>query len=676
MYNLAWAVVLVPLATSALTYLPESARRAASLSILGTVATFVLSVVLLAYRLFHSNAAPYQSVITFFTFSPNQDLGGGVVGDFHPQVGVRVDGLSAVLMPAVALVSLLVQIHSLGSMRGDGGLRRYYALLGVVTFAMLGFVASPNYFDLYVSWELVAIGSWLLVGHWWQRPESLRAARKAFLVTRIADVALLFALILTFVKFAANVALLPPTPGQDINDPLSFTVLGQEWHRAHLGAVAGVGVRTLTITALLLLVAALVKSAQLPLQTWLADTTEAPPPAAALIQSATVAAMGVFLIARSYTLFLEVPAVLATLAILGAISALVAAVVALSHVDVQRIVAYSASSHLGLAFVALGVGALSMAVFHLLTQIFAVALLALAAANIVRAYGTRDIRALGGAWERMPWTARTMLAGCASSAGVVLLSGFWSLDGVVAGVLRNRLPNATSTNTVVQALLLLCSLATLLLGALALIRLFALSCLGAPARRRGFQPERIREAADGSRGPLVVLAVLAALVGFTGILGVRATFGDIVFAGATPQHEPFSAVALVLCLVLCTGGAVAGWAVWARRDPAATGMASRLAAALPIGPGAAAALEPLRARAVALLVARPAALPPLLEGAVVDPVTDAVAEAVAVTGSGARRFATGRLSSYALTAVAATALLALGVTLAATGHFPGVGASR
>src|ERR1700746_678765 len=130
MYNLAWAVVLVPLAACILSYLPESPRRAAFLPLIGSAGALALSVLVLAYRLEHNSAAPYQSVITFITFSPNQDLGGGVVGDFHPQLGVRVDGLSAVLMPVVALISLLVQIHSLGSMRGDGGLRRYYALLG------------------------------------------------------------------------------------------------------------------------------------------------------------------------------------------------------------------------------------------------------------------------------------------------------------------------------------------------------------------------------------------------------------------------------------------------------------------------------------------------------------------------------------------------------------------
>src|SRR5260370_31892246 len=198
------------------------------------------------------------------------------------------------MMPLVALISLLVQIQSVGSMRGDTGLRRYFALLGLVTFAMLGFVASPNYFDLFVMWSLVSVCCWLLVGHWWRRPESVRAARKAFLITCIGDVSLLLAVVLSFVKFAANVALLSPTPGQDVNDPLSFTVLSSEWPRAHVGAVAGVGVRTLVVTALLLLVAAAFKSAQLPIQTWLADTTEAPAPAAALIQSATVATLGGF----------------------------------------------------------------------------------------------------------------------------------------------------------------------------------------------------------------------------------------------------------------------------------------------------------------------------------------------------------------------------------------------
>ncbi|HEX6493379.1 MAG TPA: proton-conducting transporter membrane subunit, partial [Candidatus Dormibacteraeota bacterium] len=582
MYNLAWAVVLVPLAACVLSYLPESPRRAAFLPLLGSAVSLVLSVLVLVYRLEHNNAAPYQSVITFITFSPNQDLGGGVVGDFHPQVGVRVDGLSAVMMPVVALISLLVQIHSLGSMRGDGGLRRYFALLGLATFAMLAFVASPNYFHLYVMWEVVGVVSWLLLGHWWHRPESLRAARRAFVISRAGDLALLLGLVLTYVKFSANVALLPATPGQDINDPLSFTVLGQEWHRGHLGAVAGVGVRTLVITALLFLVAAAFRSAQLPIQTWLADTAEGPAPAAALIQSATVATMGVFLIARSYPLFLEVPQILALVAGLGAVTAVVGALAALALADVQRIIAYLTSSHLGLALVALGTGALSAGVFHLFTQAWAVALLVLAMANIVRAYGTRDIRQLGGVWERMPWTARALLAGCAGSSGVLLLSGFWSLDGVVAGVLRNRLPNGVGAPVVVQGLLLIGTLAAMGLGALALIRLFALSCLGDPVRRRGFQPERVREAGDSMRGPLFPLAGLTVVAGFAGILGVRATFGNVVFAGSKPQHEPFSVGALLLTAVLGTGGALLGALIWVRRDQAAVDLAERTAAMAPL----------------------------------------------------------------------------------------------
>jgi NADH-quinone oxidoreductase subunit L len=676
MYNLAWAVLLIPLAVCILSYLPESSRRAAHLTVLGTAATFVVSVLVLAYRLGHSDAAPYQSVITFLTFSPNQDLGGGVVGDFHPQLGVRVDGLSAVLMAVVSLVGLLVQVHSLGSMRGDSGLRRYDAALAFATFAMLGFVLSPNYFQLYVAWALVSLVSWLLVGHWWHRPESLRAARRALLITAVGDVALLLGLVLTYVKFSANVALLPPTPGQDINDPLSFTLLGQEWHRGHLGAVAGVGARTLVVTALLLLLAAAFKSAQLPVQSWLADATaEGPPPVGALIQSVTVAAMGVFLIARSYPLFLEVPQILALVAAVGAVTAVAGALVALALADIQRIIAYLTSSHLGLALVGLGMGSLSAGVFHLFTQAWAVALLVLAAANIVRAYGTRDLRLLGGVRQRMPRTALALLVGCAGSAGVLLLSGFWSLDGVVGGVLHNRLPNGGSAPGIVQALILIAVLAAIGLGALALTRLFAVACLGEPVRRRGFQPERVREAGDSTRGPLLPLAGLTLVVGFAGIPAVRATFGNVVFAGATPQHEAFSATALVLTAILGTGATALGWMIWARRDRAAEALAARVAAAAPLA-GAGTLLAPVRERVAAFVLTRIAVLPPGLEDTVIEPAAGAVPDALEVAADAERRMRTARLSSYALTAVAATALLALGVTLAATGHFPGVGASR
>jgi NADH:ubiquinone oxidoreductase subunit 5 (subunit L)/multisubunit Na+/H+ antiporter MnhA subunit len=177
------------------------------------------------------------------------------------------------------------------------------------------------------------------------------------------------------------------------------------------------------------------------------------------------------------------------------------------------------------------------------------------------------------------------------------------------------------------------------------------------------------------RVPLVVLAALSGVVGVVGIPGVRATFGNVIFSGPSPQHEPFSVGALLLTALLGTGGAAAAWLIWVRRDQAAGRLAARVAAAVPLS-SAGAALEPLRARAWQLLVARPAALPPLLESTVVDPATDAVADAVETAAGGVRRLQTGRLSSYVLTVVATTALLALGMTLAATGHFPGVGASR
>jgi NADH-quinone oxidoreductase subunit L len=676
MDSLAWAVVLVPLAACALSYLPEAPRRAAHIGIAGTAVSLVLALLVLGHRLQHLGAAPYQSVITFITLSPNQDLGGGVVGDFHPQLGVRVDGLSAVLMAVVALVSLLVQVCSLASMRGDSGLRRYVAVLALATFAMLGFVASPNYFDLYVLWELVAVCSWVLIAHWWQRPAALRAARRAFLVTRVGDLALLLAVVFGYVKFAANVALLPPTPGQDINDPFSFTVLGQEWHRAHLGAVAGVGMRSLVVLAVLVLVAAVVASAQLPVQTWLAGVTEGPAPAAALVQSAGVATMGVVLVARSYPLFLEVPQVLAALSVIGGATAVAGALVALGHVDIQRIVAYLTSSHLGLACVALGVGTLSGALFHLMTRAWTVALLVLAAAAVVRAYGTRDIREMGGVWGRMPWTSRAMLAGCASSAGVLLLSGFWSLDAVVAGVLRNQLPDGASVPAVLQGLLLLAVAAALVLGALAAVRLFAVAVLGEPRRRRGFQPEKVREVGTSIRLPLAVLAMLALVVGLTGIEGLPATFGNVVFAGARPQQEPFSVAAFLLTALLTGAGAGGGWLLWGRRQPAAVRLAERLTGAGGMLTAGAAALALRGEAAAGQVLLRAAHLAPWLDRRAVDPLVDAVGESVEVAGEVSSTIQPRRLSGYALTAVSGVTLLAVAVTLAATGHLPGVGASR
>ena len=672
-YNLTWAVVLVPLGGALFAYLPESARNAARVCIASTAISFVLSLLVLAYRLGHLHAAPYESLITFWSFNPAQPIGGGVVNNFTAQAGILVDGLSASILPVVALVSLLVQVHSLGYMRGDAGYRRYFAIIAFFTFSMLALVASPNFLNLYFAWEGVGLGSFLLIGHWWHKPEAAAAAKKAFLVTRIGDLGLLLAIVFGFAKFAPHVASLTP-PGQ-VSDPFNFSVLSREWQFAHQGLVPGVGGRTLAILALLVLMGAIGKSAQLPLHTWLPDAMEGPTPISALIHAATMVAAGVYLIARTYPLFLVAPHVLTVVALIGALSAVFGAVVALAHTDIKRIIAYSTISHLGLMFTALGVGAFTAGVFHLFTHAWFKALLFLAAGNVIQAYGTQDIREMGGVWSRMRITAWAMLLGCCSAAGVVFFAGFWSKDSIVAGVLRNQFPDGGHHSLAVKAALIVAVCAVSLLGALYPFRMFFIAFLGDPARRRGFTPQRVRESPPSMVMPVVVLAALSCVAGFIGISGAGVTFGNFVFALDKPQNEPFDIAGVLLGAGLALIGVAVAYLIWVRPVPALARLPARMGR-LAVAARNGFHVDAAYAWLVDRLVLRPAALVPRVDEGITDAVADGIADGVRATALEARRLQGGRLQAYALTAFVGVVLMAGGFTLAATGHFPGVGATR
>src|SRR5258706_5359687 len=195
MYNLAWAVVLLPLGGVLFAFLPESPRRAAQVCITFTGAAFVLAMVVLLYRVADVRDNPYQSMVTFWTFDPGTKLPGGFISDFHAQFGVLVDGLSTVMMAVVSLVSLVVQVYATGFMRRDDGYTRHFTTMALATFAMLALVASPNLLELWIFWEVLGASFYLLVGHWWHGEDAATAARRMFLFTRIGDSALLLGLV-------------------------------------------------------------------------------------------------------------------------------------------------------------------------------------------------------------------------------------------------------------------------------------------------------------------------------------------------------------------------------------------------------------------------------------------------------------------------------------------------
>jgi NADH-quinone oxidoreductase subunit L len=350
------------------------------------------------------------------------------IGDFHVQVALRVDALSAVMLAMVTFVSLLVIIYATGYMHGDPGYSRFFAELALFVFSMCMLVMARNFVVLFVFWEAVGLCSYLLVGFWFERPAASAAAVKAFVMNRIGDAAFLVALYLIWRTFGSF----------DFVDVFR----GRE---AFSEPPADLNARVLAI-CLCLFTGACGKSAQFPLHLWLPDAMEGPTPVSALIHAATMVTAGVYLVARCTPLFVMVPEAQAVVATIGAITALLAALIALTQNDLKRVLAYSTISQLGYMFMALGsaaageafaLAAVTAAIFHMFTHAFFKALLFLSAGNVMHAMGNViDMRQFRGLRKVLPWTHWTFLCGGLALAGFPLLSGFWSKDEIF-GLLLN-----------------------------------------------------------------------------------------------------------------------------------------------------------------------------------------------------------------------------------------------
>ena len=346
------------------------------------------------------------------------------LGDASIELGLLLDPLTTIMLVVVSGVSLVVQIYSLGYMRHDPGIARYYAYMSLFTASMLGLVLSANIIQLYAFWELVGISSYLLIGFWHDRPAAAAAAKKAFIVTRIGDVGFLLAIIYLFFQGAEFAAAgLNPLHIPDI------------WQAAQPLATGGaiLGGAALTWVALGIFAGAAGKSGQFPLHTWLPDAMEGPTPVSALIHAATMVAAGVFLVARFYPLFQETREALTVVALVGGFTAFMAATLGLVMNDIKRVMAYSTISQLGYMMAALGVGAFGPALFHLFTHAWFKALLFLGAGSVNHASGTFNMRYMGGLRRQMPWTYLLILIGGLSLVGIIPLAGFWSKDEILTG---------------------------------------------------------------------------------------------------------------------------------------------------------------------------------------------------------------------------------------------------
>ena len=458
------------------------------------------------------------------------EAGGGVF-----DLGMTIDPVAMVMMGVITFVSLLVQIYSLGYMRGESRLAWYFAVHSLFVASMLGLVLSNNLLVLYVGWELVGICSYLLIGFWYERRSAAEAAKKAFITTRIGDVGLLVGILLLYNKLGTF----------HIPTILEAVEAGE--------LSSGI----MTLSAILIFLGAMGKSAQFPLHVWLPDAMEGPTPVSALIHAATMVVAGVYLVARMLPLFEAAPAVSELVIAIGLITAVMGATMALSSTDLKRVLAYSTVSQIGFMMVALGHGALAAAMFHLATHALFKALLFLGAGNVLHAVGEHsdvDIRRLGGLRSRMPVTSVVFVIAALALSGIPPLSGFWSKDEILQGIWKDG-----------NLATLVITIGAFFLSALYMTRLCWLVFFG----KLKPENEAAHEAPFEMTGPIALLGILTLVFGFTapdwldnvlGLPGEATGFGSFVLdkAGRFHEHVVLAGVSSVVALV----GIVLGLALY------------------------------------------------------------------------------------------------------------------
>jgi NADH-quinone oxidoreductase subunit L len=446
--------------------------------------------------------------------------------------GLLADGVSSSMAVLVAFVALLVQVYSLAYMSGEkpAAFGRYYAYHSLFAFSMLGLVLAHNLLQTYVFWELVGLGSYLLIGFWYEKPSACRAALKAFWTTRLGDVG-----------FAIGIVVLWSAGGT-----FTFTEL---FAKADSGALAGAAL-TLGVAGVYL--GAMGKSAQFPFHIWLPDAMEGPTPVSALIHAATMVAAGVYLMVRIAPLLAHTPQVAAVVFAIGVLTAFLAATMALVENDVKRILAFSTVSQLGFMMAACGAGGAEAAYFHLVTHAFFKALLFLVAGSLIHATHTNDIFKMGRLTRVMPVTCACFAAGALALSGVFPLSGFFSKDEVLGAVLAGGHPIGFAILVVTAGL-----------TAFYIGRAFFVATMGT------HEPDgHPHEPSNAMKVPLIVLAVLAVAGGSAALL-VPGLFEASIAKPVAAEHTPII-VPLLGTLAALTGLAIA-WLGYERRrfDPAA-----------------------------------------------------------------------------------------------------------
>jgi NADH-quinone oxidoreductase subunit L len=481
----------------------------------------------------------------------------GALAHFTADFGFLLDPLSAVMILVVTGVGFLIHVYSIGYMAHDGGYYRFFGYLNLFVFFMLMLVLANNYVLMFVGWEGVGLCSYLLIGFYFHKKSAADAGMKAFIVNRIGDAGFILGMLLMF-------AVLGTARFLDVNKAL-----------AGMGVEAHFGV--LSVMALLLFIGATGKSAQLPLYVWLPDAMEGPTPVSALIHAATMVTAGVYMVARSNHLFRLTPETSLIVGTIGALTAFLAATIAMTQNDIKRVLAYSTVSQLGYMFVALGAGAYWVGIFHLYTHAFFKALLFLGAGSVIHALGgEQDMRKMGGLKNKVPVTHATMLIATLAIAGIPGLSGFFSKDEI----LLQAYAHPHMWFRVVYAL----GLITAAMTAFYMWRLMVLTFYG-ESRVEPHAAAHVHESPKVMTIPLMVLAAGSALAGWIGVPKLWTIFPDgfrvletwLSTVVGNPhsigeiEQEPSTGLQwtlMMLSVAAAAAGIAVAWKLYQKRKPA------------------------------------------------------------------------------------------------------------
>ncbi len=449
------------------------------------------------------------------------------LGTFKLQLGMVIDPLTAMMLVVVTTIGTCVEIYSIGYMKDDPRFSRFFAYLSLFLFSMLGLVISDNFFMTFIFWELVGLTSYLLIGFWFEKKSAADACKKAFLTTRVGDLGFIVGLMLIWFYCGT------------FNFTDVFAVIGA-------GTVPPIIV---TFLAIGVFCGAVGKSAQFPLHTWLPDAMEGPTPVSSIVHSATMVAAGVYLVARTMSVFVASADASMVVAVIGIFTSLMAATIALVQVDIKRVLAYSTISQLGYMIMALGLYGVDTAngihspgfyaaTFHLMTHAFFKSLLFMGAGSVIHAVHTNDIMEMGGLLKKMKITGPTFLIGSLSIAGIFPLAGFWSKDEIVA---------ATFGHPIFTVLTLLIAFMT----AFYMWRLCFLTFFGKPRVEHRY--EHAHESPNTMSYPLIFLAFMAAVVGLVGVPWLPHGFASFLYHGEA-YHPHWAWMNLGISIVFGGGG--------------------------------------------------------------------------------------------------------------------------